>query len=69
MEDGSFPVGTTKYEKRGIAVLVPEWQIVVSSATSVPLCPHAVIRPVLLDSEEEKIAPDTFKTLDAKGRA
>jgi len=70
MEDGSFPVGTTKFEKRGIAVLVPEWQIdkCIQCNQCSYVCPHAVIRPVLLDSEEEKRAPDTFKTLQAKGK-
>jgi len=70
MEDGSFPVGTTKYEKRGIAVVIPEWQpdncIQCNQCSFV--CPHAVIRPVLLDGEEEKRAPDTFITLQAKGK-
>jgi len=70
MEDGSFPVGTTKYEKRGIAVVIPEWQpdncIQCNQCSFV--CPHAVIRPVLLDCEEEKRAPDTFITLQAKGK-
>jgi len=70
MEDGSFPVGTTKYEKRGIAVVVPEWQIdkCIQCNQCSYVCPHAVIRPVLLDSDEEKRAPDTFKTLQAKGK-
>jgi len=70
MEDGSFPVGTTKYEKRGIAVMIPEWQpdncIQCNQCSFV--CPHAVIRPVLLDSEEEKRVPDNFITLQAKGK-
>ena len=68
MEDGTFPVGTTKYEKRGIAVLVPEWQIdkCIQCNQCAFVCPHAVIRAVLLDDEEEKKAPDTFKTLQAR---
>lgn len=70
MEDGSFPVGTTKYEKRGIAVVIPEWQIdkCIQCNQCSFVCPHAVIRPVLLNSEEEKRAPDTFKTMQAKGK-
>lgn len=70
MEDGKFPVGTTKYEKRGIAVLVPEWQMdkCIQCNQCSYVCPHAVIRPVLLDSGEAQRAPDTFKTLQAKGK-
>jgi len=70
MEDGKFPVGTTKYEKRGIAVTVPEWQIdkCIQCNQCSYVCPHAVIRPALLDSGEAQRAPDTFKTLQAKGK-
>ncbi len=70
MEDGKFPVGTTKYEKRGIAVLVPEWQIdkCIQCNQCAYICPHAVIRPILLDDGEARKAPDTFKYLKAKGK-
>ncbi|NLO40242.1 MAG: pyruvate:ferredoxin (flavodoxin) oxidoreductase [Ruminiclostridium sp.] len=70
MEDGKFPVGTTKYEKRGIAVLIPEWQIdkCIQCNQCSYVCPHAVIRPYLLDEAEVKRVPDTFKTLKAKGK-
>jgi len=55
-EDGTFPAGTTAYEKRGIAVNVPEWQsencIQCNQCSFV--CPHAVIRPFLLNETEMK---------------
>jgi len=64
MEDGTFPLGTTKYEKRGIAVYVPEWQIdkCIQCNQCAYVCPHATIRPFLLNEEELAKAPDTFKT-------
>ncbi|NLM97101.1 MAG: pyruvate:ferredoxin (flavodoxin) oxidoreductase [Halanaerobiaceae bacterium] len=67
MEDGSFPLGTTKYEKRGIAVMVPQWQpenCIQCNQCSF-ICPHAVIRPFLLDEEEKKNAPASFETIGA----
>ncbi len=70
VEDGTFPQGTAAYEKRGIAVNVPEWQkdncIQCNQCSYV--CPHAVIRPVLLTDEEMKNAPDKFETVGAKGK-
>lgn len=63
-EDGTFPLGTTKYEKRGIAVYVPEWQIdkCIQCNQCAYVCPHATIRSFLLDDQESAKAPDTFKT-------
>ena len=64
-EDGSFPSGTSAYEKRGIAVNVPEWQpnecIQCNQCSYV--CPHAVIRPFLMTEEELKNAPEETKTI------
>ena len=64
-EDGTFPAGTAAYEKRGIAVNVPEWQpsecIQCNQCSYV--CPHAVIRPFLLTEEELKNAPAGTKTI------
>ncbi len=58
-EDGTFPSGTSAYEKRGIAVNVPEWQpnecIQCNQCSYV--CPHAAIRPFLLTDEEAANAP------------
>ncbi len=69
-EDGTFPQGTAAYEKRGIAINVPEWQkdncIQCNQCSYV--CPHAVIRPVLLTDEELKDAPKDFETVAAKGK-
>ena len=70
MEDGTFPNGTTTYEKRGIAPMVPEWQIdkCIQCGRCSYICPHATIRPFLLDDSEEKRKPDTFKTAKAIGK-
>ncbi|MBN1298486.1 MAG: pyruvate:ferredoxin (flavodoxin) oxidoreductase [Actinobacteria bacterium] len=69
-EDGSFKAGATAYEKRGIAIDVPEWQkdncIQCNQCSYV--CPHAVIRPFLLDEAESKKAPEDFEMIDAKGK-
>lgn len=69
-EDGTFPLGTTKWEKRGIAVMIPEWQIdeCIQCNQCSYICPHATIRPFLLDSAEEEQAPETFKTKKAIGK-
>jgi pyruvate-ferredoxin/flavodoxin oxidoreductase len=64
-EDGTFPSGTSQYEKRGIAVNVPEWQpgecIQCNQCSYV--CPHASIRPFLLTEEELANAPEETKTI------
>ncbi|GIM29505.1 pyruvate-flavodoxin oxidoreductase [Clostridium polyendosporum] len=70
MEDGTFPLGTTAYEKRGIAVMAPEWQIdkCIQCNQCSYVCPHAVIRACLLNDEEKEKAPDTFKTKKPVGK-
>ena len=64
-EDGTFPSGTSAYEKSGIAVNVPEWQpdecIQCNQCSYV--CPHAVIRPFLLTDEEAAKAPEGTTTI------
>src|SRR5512133_1337050 len=69
-EDGTFPAGTTVYEKRGIAVNVPEW--VASSCIQCNqcafVCPHGAIRPFLLDEKEMAGAPAGTATLKALGK-
>ena len=69
IEDGTFPVGTAAYEKRGIAVNVPEWQIdkCIQCNQCSYVCPHAVIRPFLANDEEVKNAPEGFETKKASG--
>ncbi|MCR2033750.1 pyruvate:ferredoxin (flavodoxin) oxidoreductase [Anaerofustis stercorihominis] len=68
-EDGTFPNGTAKYEKRGAAVNVPVWDAnkCIQCNQCSYVCPHATIRPFLLDEEEKNNAPEGFETLEAKG--
>ena len=70
MEDGSHPLGVTAYEKRGIAVMLPEWQIekCIQCGQCSYVCPHATIRPFILDEEEVKNAPESFETKKAAGK-
>ncbi|KEH98135.1 pyruvate:ferredoxin (flavodoxin) oxidoreductase [Clostridium massiliodielmoense] len=69
MEDGTFPNGTAAYEKRGIAINVPEWSMenCIQCNQCSYVCPHAVIRPTLLTEEEYKNKPEGFKAVEAKG--
>ncbi len=69
-EDGTFPQGTTAYEKRGIAVHVPEWQVdkCIQCNQCAYVCPHAVIRPFLLDEEEMKIVGEDTPVQNVKGK-
>jgi len=67
---GIFPTGTTKYEKRGIAINIPEWQIdnCIQCNQCALVCPHAAIRPVLVTDEELKNVPSGFETKKAVGK-
>lgn len=69
-EDGTFPPGLSAFEKRGIAAFVPEWQpencIQCNQCSFV--CPHASIRPFLVDENELQNAPEGFITQQAKGK-
>ena len=70
LPDGTMPAGTSKYEKRGIAVNVPVWdgsKCLQCNLCSY-VCPHACIRPFLLNEEEAAAAPEGFKTVQAKGK-
>ncbi len=70
VEDGTFPNGTSAYEKRGIAVDVPEWQIdnCIQCNQCSYVCPHAAIRPFLCSADEAKAAPAGFDTKKAIGK-
>ncbi len=67
-KDGMVPTGTSQYEKRGIAVNVPEWQIenCIQCNQCSMVCPHAVIRPFLVKEGEER--PAEFETKKALGK-
>jgi pyruvate-ferredoxin/flavodoxin oxidoreductase len=69
-EDGTFPSGSTAYEKRGIAVNVPEWfeERCIQCNQCAYICPHSVIRPFLLNESELEKAPSTFITKKATGK-
>lgn len=71
-EDGSFPAGTTKYEKRGVGVNVPKWikENCIQCNACAFACPHAVIRPFLLTDEELANSPIDIKdrVIKAKGK-
>jgi pyruvate-ferredoxin/flavodoxin oxidoreductase len=69
-EDGTFPNGTTQYEKRGIAVNVPEWvaENCIQCNQCAYVCPHAAIRPFLLNEAEKNAAPAGMITLKAVGK-
>ncbi len=66
---GRVPTGTTKYEKRGIAVAVPQWNIdnCIQCGNCAMVCPHACIRPYLISEEDMKNAPASFATKPALG--
>ncbi|WP_291647627.1 pyruvate:ferredoxin (flavodoxin) oxidoreductase [Clostridium sp.] len=68
-EDGTFMSGTTAFEKRGIAVNVPEWipENCIQCNQCSFVCPHAVIRPFLATPQEVKNAPSSYKSLKANG--
>ena len=68
-EDGTFPCGTSAYEKRGIAINVPEWKIenCIQCNQCSFVCPHAAVRPVLISETEMKAAPEGFTAKAALG--
>jgi len=68
--DGSFPVATTKYEKRGVAINVPEWNAenCIQCNQCAFVCPHAAIRPILATDSDLAGAPTTFETIPAIGK-
>lgn len=68
--NGELPMGTSQYEKRGIAAAVPEWQIdnCIQCNRCSLVCPHAVVRPFLVTEEEKVNAPAGFETKKAVGK-
>ena len=66
--DGTIPAGTSAYEKRGVAVKVPEWQAdnCIQCNNCAFVCPHAAIRPFLLTDEEAAAAPEGVKLQQGK---
>jgi pyruvate-ferredoxin/flavodoxin oxidoreductase len=67
-EDGTFPSGTTQYEKRSIAIDIPSWDpsLCIQCGKCALVCPHAAIRAKVYDADLLKGAPETFKSTDAK---
>ncbi len=68
--DGTFPTGTTKYEKRCIALECPEWdtEVCIQCGKCVMVCPHAVIRSKVMTDEQLKGADASFVTAAAKDK-
>lgn len=68
--DGRFPTATSQYEKRGVAILVPQWisENCIQCNQCSFVCPHSALRPVLATADEMKKAPASFATVEAKGK-
>jgi len=66
--DGTFPTGTTKWEKRNIALEIPVWEsdLCIQCGKCVFVCPHAVIRHKVYDKKFLEKAPQTFKSMESK---
>jgi len=69
-QDGTFPTGTAKFEKRNIAVHIPEWdsELCIQCGICSFVCPHASIRTMVYPAAELSKAPAAFKSMDAKGK-
>jgi len=70
MVDGHLPQGMGAYEKRGIAINVPQWDVtkcIQCNQCSI-VCPHAAIRPVVMNAEEAAAAPDGMKHKQMTGK-
>lgn len=68
--DGTFEQGASAYEKRGVAVMVPEWTAETCAQCNkcAYVCPHATIRPYALTEEEAAKAPECATLIDKKGK-
>jgi len=65
--DGTYPTGTSQWEKRNIALEIPEWdkELCIQCGKCVLVCPHAVIRAKVYESDQLKGAPDAFHSTSA----
>ncbi len=68
--DGVFEQGTSQYEKRGVAIDVPEWipENCIQCNQCAFVCPHAAIIPIVATDEELKPAPENFVSVEGKGK-
>ena len=68
--DGTFELGASAYEKRGVAVMVPQWEATTCAQCNkcAYVCPHATIRPYALDEKEAANAPAVATLIDKKGK-
>jgi pyruvate-ferredoxin/flavodoxin oxidoreductase len=66
--DGTFPTGTSQYEKRNLAIEIPVWDesICIQCMKCAAICPHATIRGKVYDPTTLESAPSTFKSVDAR---
>jgi len=69
-DDGTFPTGTAKWEKRNIALEIPQWdsKVCIQCGKCAMVCPHSVIRIKVYDSKELTAAPATFKSTEARDK-
>ncbi|MCP5007126.1 MAG: pyruvate:ferredoxin (flavodoxin) oxidoreductase [Planctomycetes bacterium] len=69
-DDGTWPTGTTQYEKRSIGIQIPVWEpdACIQCAQCSFVCPHASIRVKAYDPAQLDNAPSTFKSIDATGK-
>ncbi len=68
--DGTFPSGTTQWEKRNIALEIPEWdpEVCIQCNKCTMVCPHATIRVKVYPKSYTENTPETFKYIDARGK-
>ncbi len=69
-DDGTYPLGTTQWEKRNIALEIPVWvpELCIQCGFCSLVCPHAAIRIKAYDAKYLSEAPETFKSMDYKGK-
>ncbi|QCS49995.1 pyruvate:ferredoxin (flavodoxin) oxidoreductase [Picosynechococcus sp. PCC 11901] len=68
--DGTYPTGTSKWEKRNVAQFIPEWdpEVCIQCGKCVMVCPHATIRAKIYEPNLLGNAPESFKSIDAKDK-